>query len=152
MLKEHRILFRRLMVFFDLCIVCFAFFVEICFNKDCGDFYKDPGKYIVIILIILVIWGALLYNLGMYESFRTKYITEVLLVVAETALIGGSFFGSLVFLLKLQDISRMQIFYSFLLASILISIEKVVLIRYFRYQQKKGINTRNILIVGTGKR
>lgn len=152
MLKEHNILLRRLMVFFDLCIVCSAFFLGFFLKNGFGDFCKDPSKYIVLIPILLIIWGILLYNFGMYESFRTKQITDVLLIVAETALIGGSFFGSLIFITKLQYISRMHIFYSFLLTVILISIEKVVLIRYFRYQRKKGLNTRNILIVGTGKR
>lgn len=101
---------------------------------------------------MLLIWGVLLYYFGMYDSFRTKQILDILFIVSETVLVGGSLFGSFIFITKIESLSRLQIFYSFLLAAILISAEKVVLLVYFRYQRKKGLNTRNMLIVGTGKR
>ncbi len=152
MLKEHRVLLKRLMVSFDLWIVCVTFFLGFFLRHTFEDFLEDPAKYIVIVSILLMIWGILLYNFGMYESFRTRQTTDVLLIVAEAALIGWGFLGSFLFITKTHSISRLHIFYSFLLAVLFISVEKVVLIQYFRYQRKKGINTRNILIVGTGKR
>ncbi len=152
MLKEYQVLLRRLMVVFDLCIVCVCFFLGFLWRNNLENFYEEPWKYIALIPILVSTWGILLYNFGMYESFRTKKLTDVLLIVVESALVGWGFWGSLIFITNLQYISRMQIFYSFLLAVVFISIEKVVLMQYFRYQRKKGINTRNILIVGTGKR
>lgn len=140
------------MISFDLCIVSVAFFIGFLLRYNLKDFYEDSGKYVVLVSILLIIWGILLYNFGMYESFRTKQITDVLLIVVEAALIGWGFLGGFIFVTKISSLSRLHIFYSFLLAVLFIGIEKVVLIQYFRYQRKKGFNTRNILIVGTGKR
>lgn len=140
------------MVSFDLCIVCVAFFLGFLLRDNFESFFREPETYVILISVLLITWGSLLYYFGVYESFRTKQVTDVLLVVAEAGLIGWGFFGGFIFVTKIQSISRVHIFYSFLFTVLLIGIEKVILIRYFRYQRRKGINTRNILIVGTGKR
>ena len=151
MLKEHHTLFRRSMIFSDLFIVFVTFFLGFFLRKEYDNFY-DPNTYLVLLPTLLIIWGVLLYYFGMYDSFRTKQISDVLITVVESSLIGGSFYGSFIFITKMQSVSRGNIFYSFLLAAIFISIERVCLIHYFRYQRKKGLNTRNILIAGTGSR
>lgn len=152
MLKEHNALFKWVLIFFDLCIVATTFFLGFFLGNKTDFFSKEIGLCIVLLPTLLLIWGVLLYYFGMYDSFRTKQILDILFIVSETVLVGGSLFGSFIFITKIESLSRLQIFYSFLLAAILISAEKVVLLVYFRYQRKKGLNTRNMLIVGTGKR
>ncbi|MDN3515618.1 MAG: sugar transferase [Candidatus Brocadia sp.] len=115
-------------------------------------FYEELGIYIILLPSLLIIWGVLLYYFGMYDSFRTKQILDILFMVTEATLIGGCLFGSFIFVTNVGSISRLHIFYSFLLAAIFISVEKIILILCFRYERKKGLNTRNILIIGTGKR
>lgn len=152
MLREHHVLLKRVMIFSDLCIVLVTFFLGFLLRNDVAHFYDDLGIYIVVVPTLLITWGILLYYFGMYDSFRTKQISDVLFIVIETTFVGIGFFGSFLFITKIHSISRLQIVYSFLLAASFISIEKILLIKYFRYQRKKGINTRNFLIVGTGKR
>jgi len=152
MLKEHHVLYKRVMIFSDLCIVLAAFFLGFLLKNNVTHFYNELDIYIVVVPTLLITWGILLYYFGMYDSFRTKQIADVLFIVIETAFVGIGFFGSFLFITKIHSISRLQIGYSFLLAALFISIEKIFLIKYFRYQRKKGINTRNFLIVGTGKR
>lgn len=152
MLKEHNILFKWVMIFADLCIVVVTFFLSFFIVNKFDFFYKDFGLYIILLPTLIIIWGILLYYFGMYDSFRTKQILDILFIVAETTIIGGGIFGSFIFITKIESITRLHIFYAFLLAAIFISIEKVLLILLFRYQRKKGLNTRNMLIVGTGKR
>lgn len=152
MLKEHNVLFKWVMIFCDLCIVVLTFFLGFFLKNKFDFFYRELGLYIVLLPTLLIIWGVLLYYFGMYDSFRTKQVLDILFIVTEAALIGGSLFGSFIFATKIESISRLHIFYSFLLATIFISAEKISLILYFRYQRKKGLNTRNMLIVGTGKR
>lgn len=152
MLKEHNILFKWVMIFADLCIVVVTFFLGF-FIANKFDFFTTNSAFIIVLLpTLIIIWGILLYYFGMYVSFRTKQILDILFIVAETTLIGGGIFGSFIFITKIESVSRLHIFYAFLLAAIFISIEKVILILSFRYQRKKGLNTRNMLIVGTGKR
>lgn len=152
MLKEHNILFKWVMIFIDLCVVIVTFFLSFFITNKLNFFYDKLGLYIVLLPTLLIIWGILLYYFGMYDSFRTKQILDILFIVTEATLVGGSLFGSFIFITKIESISRLHIFYAFLLAAIFISIEKVILILTFRYQRKKGLNTRNMLIVGTGKR
>ncbi len=152
MIKEHNILFKWVMIFIDLCIVVITFFLSLFITSEFDFFNNELGLYIVLLPTLLIIWGILLYYFGMYDSFRTKQILDILFIVTETTLIGGSIFGSFIFITNIESISRLHIFYSFLLAAICISIEKVALVLSFRYQRKKGLNTRNMLIVGTGKR
>jgi exopolysaccharide biosynthesis polyprenyl glycosylphosphotransferase len=152
MVKERQIFLRRLMLSFDLFIVCVTFFSGFLLKNNFEDFFESPVKYLVLVPVLLVIWGGLLYYFGLYESFRTKQITDVLLIMAKAGLIGWAFFSGFIYAAKFHSISSLHIFYSFLFAMLLISIEKIILLRYFRYQRKKGISTRNILIVGTGKR
>lgn len=152
MLREHHVLLKRVMIFSDLCIVLVTFFLVFLLRNKVTHFYDELGIYIVVVPTLLITWGILLYYFGMYDSFRTKQISDVLFIVIETTFVGIGFFGSFLFITKTLSISRLQIGYSFLLAAFFISIEKIFLIKYFQYQRKKGINTRNFLIVGTGKR
>lgn len=151
MLREHYILFKRLTIFFDLCIVGGSFFLGYLINHELYDIY-EIDSYILLLLKVVIIWGALLYYFGMYESIRIKQIPEVLSVLFKTALTGSILFVSIIFLTKMQTVSRSLIVYTFLFATLFIGIEKVMLIYYFRFQRKKGLNFRNILIVGTGRR
>ena len=152
MLKEHHVLYKRVMIFSDLCIVLATFFLGFLLKNNVTHFYDELDIYIVVVPTMLITWGILLYYFGMYDSFRIKHISDVLFIVIETTFVGIGFFGSFLFITKIHSISRLQIGYSFLLAALFISIEKIFLIKYFRYQRKKGINIRNFLIVGTGKR
>lgn len=139
------------MIFTDLNIVCVTFFLGHLIRNPSVNFYYF-NTYLILLPVLLIIWGSLLYCFGMYSSFRTQRISDVLFIIVEAALVGGSLFGSFVFVTKMDSVSRLHIVYSFFLAVILISIEKIVLVQFFRYQRKRGLNRRNILIVGTGAR
>ncbi len=139
------------MIFSDLCIIFITFFFGFYLRERFDDFY-ELNTCILILPTLLIIWGILLYCFGMYDSIRTKQISDVVLIIMETALVGGSLFGSFIFITKAHVVSRLHIIYSFILAILFLIIEKLMLIQSFRSQSKKGINTRNILIVGTGVR
>ncbi|MCF6155176.1 MAG: sugar transferase [Candidatus Brocadia sp.] len=139
------------MIFFDLCIVVWSFFLGYFLKNKLYDIYQI-NSYIWLLLKLLIIWGSLLYYFGMYDSFRTKQIPDVLSILFKTALVGSILFASFIFITKMYSVSRALVIYTFLFALIFISIEKIAIIYYFRFQRKKGLNYRNILIVGTGKR
>ncbi|MCF6149212.1 MAG: sugar transferase [Candidatus Kuenenia sp.] len=140
------------MICFDLFIVTITFLLSPFFISNYDDVIKQFGGYLVILPALLSVWGIFLHSFGMYESFRTKSITEVLFPVIETALVGGGLLGSFVFITKTQTITSGHLFYSFFMASVLLCSEKILLLLFLHYQRKKGFNTKNVLIVGTGKR
>lgn len=151
MLKEHPAVFRKLMIFSDLCIMIGSFFMGY-FVRNKINGIHPLNIYILFLPLLLLIWGSLLYHLGMYESFRVKKLSEVLFIIFKTAIFGFLIFGSFTYIFKITYISRTFISLIFILAAVFIGLEKIVLMQFLRYLRKKGSNYRNILIVGTGKR
>ena len=143
--------FRKIMAFFDLCIVGGAFFIGYPLIEKISNLYP-LSSYITLLPILLLTWGGLLYYFGMYKSFRARKIPEILLIMLKTTLLGFILFSSYVFIFKVQYISRLFIIVTFIMATALISIEKVVLVYLLRYMYKIGVKFRSVLIVGTGKR
>ena len=150
MLKEYNIFFKRLMLFSDLSIVAGSFFLGGMLKNEYVDFLQ-VNTYIIVLPVLLLMWGVALYYFGIYESFRTRQVGDILFTVLETSLVVSSFFGGFVFLTKLESIGRIHVLYTLILATVSLCIEKVLLIYFFRHQRKRGFNTRNILIVGTSE-
>lgn len=151
MLKEHATVFRRLMIFCDLCMVALSFLLGY-FLRDKIQDINPLSVYLGLLPILLLIWGSLLYFFGMYRSFRIRQTYELLFIVFKAAFFGFIFFSTYLYLLKLQNISRVFIIFVFIFAFLLITFEKTALIIFFRYIRKKDYNYRRILIIGTGKR
>jgi exopolysaccharide biosynthesis polyprenyl glycosylphosphotransferase len=151
MLKEYATIFRRSMIFLDLCIITGSFFLGYFLREKIGNLYP-LSTYISILPLLLLIWGGLLYYFGMYASFRVKRIPEILSIVFRTTLFGLVLFGALTYLFKITEISRIFISLIFIITAILLCLEKTFLILSFRYTRTKGYNYRSLLLVGTGRR
>ena len=151
MLKEHITVLRRLMIFFDLCIVAGSFFLGYFFWDRIQDLYP-LSIYISLLPVLLIIWGGLLHFFGMYTSFRVRPMPELLFIVLKAAFFSFVIFSGYIYLFKLQNISRAFIIFVFTFSTLLISLEKAALVIFFRHIRKKGYNFRSILIIGTGKR
>jgi exopolysaccharide biosynthesis polyprenyl glycosylphosphotransferase len=177
MIKEQRKLFIRVQRVADLGLVTFSFFlgyilrdkiIDIYPIKFLTEFLWDENLrsisyyaiYMGLLPVMLVIWGALLSYFGMYKSSGIKRITESLLIVFKTTLVGFVLFGSYVFMLRMQeDISRLFIGFTFLSAALLISLEKIAIAHIFNVLGRTDtsfksslIVFRRILIVGTSQR
>ena len=150
MLKELNSVFRKLVIFVDLCIVTVAFFLGYFFRSQIRGLYP-LSTYIGLLPILLLVWLGLLYSFGMYKSFRAKEIADIVLIVFKTTFFGFIIFTTYTYLFKLDYISRAFIVFIFIFSAILITFEKNILIMFFRYIRKKGYNFRWVLIVGTGE-
>lgn len=151
MLKEHATLFRRLMMAVDACIVSVAFFLGYLLKDTISGIYPLE-TYVVLLPFFVLIWIAFLYASGMYVSFRTKPVSVILFIMFKSLVYGFLIFSSFIYMLKFYHISRGLIVFVFIVAAILLYLEKFGLIFFFKYVRKKGYNYRNILLVGTGKR
>ena len=58
MLKEYHVLFKRLTIISDLCLVCVAFFLAFFVSNAGTNFYKEPGAYITLLPVLLMVWGT----------------------------------------------------------------------------------------------
>lgn len=168
MIKEQNELLKRVLIFSDLSLVTVSFFAGYFLRDKIYDIYPHllqpflmlPSFYVGLLPVLLLIWFGLLSYFGMYKSFGIRRISEVLLIIFKTTLLGFILFGSYIFILRMQeDISRLFIGFTFISAAVLITLEKVALMYMFRAVSKRGnslrsalIAFRNILIIGTGKR
>ncbi|MCK5214887.1 MAG: sugar transferase [Candidatus Omnitrophica bacterium] len=151
MLKEHTTIFRRLTICIDLVIVAACFFIGY-FLRARAEGLLPIETYIWIIPVVVFLWGASFYFLGMYRSFRLKKMSEIIGIIIQSAIISFVSFGSITYLFHIEHISRGMIILIFILATLATGIEKLILRQIFYHLRKKGFNFRNIIIVGTNKR
>lgn len=147
MLKEHAKVFTRLLAFFDLFLIAFGFYLSSLIKK-----VSFSSEYILFLLFILFIEEFLLWHFGVYTSFRIKTIPQVLFSVIKASFITLVISGFITYIFKLQSIGRGFMVLVFGVITLLLSAEKIILIKFFRFIRKKGFNYRNILLIGTGKR
>lgn len=150
MFREYSIVFKRLTICADACIVgcafCLGYFLQA--NDDITTF----TRYASILPIFAGIWVMTLYFSRMYESFRIKPINEIAMITLKAALFTLIFFISFIFMFNLTYINRGVLIFSIVLSMVFILIEKIMLISVIRIIRKKGYNYRNLLIIGTGER
>ncbi len=152
MLKQHATLFRRAVIIFDLFIILISFFIAYYIRNTIeGNKILSITEYIWLFPVLSFLWILFLYLSGMYNSFRFKTISQVILIIYQSAYLSFLSFAGIIYLLKIPHISRLFMLLIFLVVSLLLTIEKLLLIAIFRRLRKKGFNYRNILIVGTGK-
>ena len=151
MLKEHATVFRRILQFLDLVMMTAAFLAAYYWLRD-SQHLGDLGYYLKFLPVVLAVWVALFNFFGMYWSFRTEKLPTILFMVFETCGLSFMAFGSVLYLLKIQDMSRFFVLAVFVLAGFATVLEKTALILFFRYIRKTGRNIRSLVIIGTGRR
>jgi len=151
MIKKHITLFRRLMICTDLCIVTLSFFLGYFLRGNIKD-VQPLASYLVFLPVLIFLWGCLLHAFGMYGSFRTRTIGKSALITLKSFLAGFIFFCTFLYIFKFEKISRLLIGIIFVITAVVIFVEKLALILFFRSIRKSGLNSRNILVVGTGRR
>lgn len=139
------------MIFTDLCVSAASFLAAYFIAERLGDPYSFKS-YMRIIYPYIFLWGILLFLLKMYESFRTKSIPDIASTVMSAALIGIGSLGMLLYFFNVGYISRRFIIIAFSLTAIVILLEKILLMGFFRFVRSRDYNIRSILIAGTGSR
>jgi exopolysaccharide biosynthesis polyprenyl glycosylphosphotransferase len=151
MLKQYATFFRRSMIIVDMVIAAAAFGLAYAVRDNAEGLYFF-SSYLWIIPFLSLAWGAFLYFLGMYNSFRLKSMLEVLSILLRAGGVVFLLFGCITYLFKIGYVSRSLIGYAFGFTLVFLTLEKTILVVFFRYLRKKGFNFRNLLIVGTGRR
>ena len=151
MLRQHADIFKKLMIFADMALAAGAFILAYYLSSEMRQLYPLED-YLRLLPYFVAVWVGLMFFLGMYNSFRTKPLRDVISIVFETAFFGFVGFSSVVYLVKLHDVSRTFLFLVIAVSLVVFVVEKTIIVNFFKYLRRKGYNTRNILIVGTGRR
>ena len=142
MLKERSDMLRRALIATDILLVAGAFFGGYYAAAAIGN-VKPLRECIKILPLFVIFWATALYLLGMYESFRTKAISDIITTILEIAFIGVGASGILIYFSGIQHISRGFLFFTFTGAGLALAIEKAALMAGFRFVRRHGYNTRN---------
>lgn len=134
-----------------MCVITVSFFLGYALRDKINDIYP-LHHYLWFLPLFLLIWSGLFSYFGMYRTFRTKTIPDILLDILQTGLLGFGLTSSIIYVMKIENISRALILFSFLFTAVFLSVEKTALVMIFRFLRRRGYNYRSILIVGTGNR
>jgi len=156
MLRQRAKLVSSSVYVSDLILIVTAFFLSYWIRDR---FLSVPyGKlvpidaYLWLLLLILPTWSFLMYYFGLYASFRTKPLWAEPLAILKVVLLGTLLVGATIFVFKLHDLSRLFVVIFGGMVFVLVSMERITIRVIAKQARWKGLNTRNILLVGTGRR
>ena len=169
MVREKEIFFKNILQIIDIVVISISFFVTYFLMGlirkffDLGEMAFAPSfnfsgalfffkSYIIIFVAALAFWMIFLSFFGVYRDFRTTKFIKIIFGIFNSALASTIAVGSVVFLTKLTLTSRLFILLFALVNIILMLIEKRIVLIIFELLRKGGHYSRNLLIVGTGKR
>jgi exopolysaccharide biosynthesis polyprenyl glycosylphosphotransferase len=109
-------------------------------------------QYLRLLLLWPPLWISMLAFNGLYRSFRIRPFTEIVGDIVEMTFFSAFAFAALVFILKIEFVSRIFFVIFVGLASSFLIVEKWIIISIARHIRRKGYNFRRLLIVGTGPR
>jgi exopolysaccharide biosynthesis polyprenyl glycosylphosphotransferase len=151
-LKERERVVRRFLMFVDACVVCLAYLLAFLLYALVGGGHIALTRYGLALAFAIPYWGLSLYANGLYQSLRTRSYLEILWAVVRSAAVTFLLMGTCIFLFKLQFMSRLFFLIFFSLTFVLVWLEKTAIFMSSHYIRRQGLNTRRLLVVGTGKR
>jgi exopolysaccharide biosynthesis polyprenyl glycosylphosphotransferase len=165
--KERDRVIKGLLIILDVLIISVAFFLAFFIRQRFPDIYKldllpfvyvfkEPSLslsgYVVIYIFLTFLWSVMLSLNGMYRGIRRKSLLEVAWIIIRAVFFVVITFGTLVFLFRMQFISRLFFVIFMIIVSFSLAFEKAVVIFAMRHILKRGYDQVRLLIVGTGKR
>jgi exopolysaccharide biosynthesis polyprenyl glycosylphosphotransferase len=151
MLKEYTKTYKRLNVLCDVGILVATFFLGYFLRYQITPIYS-LHFYVVILPLYVLSWIIFLWQFGIYNSFRLKKINELIFKIFQAMVCAFLTITALIYLFKIEGISRLLIVLIQLLSFSFLSLKTIFILRFFHYIRKKGYDTQNILVLGTGKR
>lgn len=150
MLKQQSKLLTRLAVAIDIIVILLAFDLA----YDVIQMYSGRlslfRSYVWSLVIIVPVWLFLMTYVGMYDSMRTKSFSKIVGGLVKVHIAGGIITASCVYFIDPKGFSRFLLGH-FLIFSLVFSIfVKSAIAQLLRYFRRRGYNSRNILIVGSG--
>jgi exopolysaccharide biosynthesis polyprenyl glycosylphosphotransferase len=152
MLREHNKLFLTIHKLWDICLTTVAFILAYIIKKDLlpasfQGLSSQPDYYIVL-LMSLLIWYVVFNFYDIYKSYRKRRFIHIFWEIMQAVFVCVLLLILCIFVFKIQGLSRI-----FISLFVFINVFFLVLSKWFVYWalttvRKRGLNSRNILIVG----
>jgi exopolysaccharide biosynthesis polyprenyl glycosylphosphotransferase len=154
MLKQNLTRFKHLHLLADLGLTSLSFHTAILLRQSLGNlsFFdslngKEPYKPL---LFILPIWAFFLFSKRECYEYRGKPFRQIFQSIGAVFLKSSALLLAFLFLTKSLDQSRTLILIFLLLNFLLLLSFRSFMSSFLNYIRKRGYNSRNILIIGTG--
>lgn len=150
MLRERAILFSRCSMLVDLLLIGAAFWLSysLChiFNLDIGPL-RD---YLWIFMLVVPVWFFLLHRYGLHASIRRLPLADLFNRLLDFHFFGGLMMVSTLYLLGGSRLQRI-VCLGFLCCSFVLFVFEKTLLRWgLGIIRRRGYNSRNLLLVGSG--
>ncbi|HYE25186.1 MAG TPA: sugar transferase [Clostridia bacterium] len=144
---------RDVTLLFDIGVIVGSFllaylFRHLMYGSEPGEFFSHAA----LLPLILSIWSVLLPYFGAYKSPRETSEIGYLWSITRAVGAGVALLLTLLFLLKITYVSRAVIIGFAGICFVLLSTVRIATLVYFRRSLRRGLNLRNVLIIGTGNR
>ncbi len=164
MLKQQARLVATVVFLADLLLIAAAFLSAHLLRDEVAPAFGVglPGlpplaRHLPLLPLALAVWGSLLWTSGRYRSHRRMPLSTEAWAVVRVSLLAAGLFALVILGLRLDErlfapdrISRSWLALFAALAGLFLLAEKVALRLLARRIRARGLNFRNIVVVGTG--
>lgn len=149
MLKQQARLLTVIAITLDLLLV-FSSFLTAFHLRYPYLASRGLNDYFWFLLLTLPIWFGALYASGIYESLRTRTIWSLLTSLFKAFAIAGSISAAAIFIFDPHAFSRLLFLWFMVISFVAIAFGKLFIRLFLALIRRRGMNTRNILLVGDG--
>ena len=156
MLREQSRLIIKIHKFLDICLTFIAFSSAYYIKENLlplshRGLLAGPN-YSLILLMIIIIWLLVLDQFGLYLTYRTQKMSQILLQMLKAVSASMGLLVLCMYLLKIDDVSRMMLSIFFLLNITMLGLFKGSVFKIMRNFRRKGFNFRRLLVIGSKER
>lgn len=156
MLREKSKIVIQVHKFLDIFITALAFigayFIKKYILPQPFQGLTETPSYYIVLLMIIIIWYICFDFFGFYTSYRKQTLGKILWNMIKAVSIGMLIMFLCMFILKMEDVSRIMMGMFYVLNVTLLAICKTSAYKMLTYYRQKGYNFRNILIIGSKER
>jgi len=153
MIKENQRLLNFINILSDGIIIFLSMPIAylIRFELMVGAMRNYPLRtYLLLTCALLPVYLSIYASMGLYKSFRHTRLYRELTLLYLANLTVMALLSALLFLFRLVDISRLTIFYFFLVQTLGLTAKRILLRGVLRYYRSRGYNQKHVLLVGCG--
>ena len=150
MLREKSKIVIHVHKFLDIFITALAFigayFIKKYILPEPFQGLTETPSYYIVLLMIIIIWYICFDFFGFYTSYRKQTLGKILWNMIKAVSIGMLIMFLCIFILKMEDVSRIMMSLFYVLNITLLAICKTSAYKILTHYRQKGYNFRNILI------
>lgn len=156
MIREHGSLTLDIQKAVDIAITAFSFILAYYIKRNLlpenlRNLIVDPNYYIILLLIIIA-WYLSFKWMGMYMSYREQPFWHFFTTILKSCFMGMFIVSITLYVFHIYEISRLLMGIFLILNVCLLTIAKFIIYKTLERVRTDGLNTKNILVIGSKKR